>query len=371
MAHNIYLFSIFGNLDRPAAGGGEAASRRLWHTMEDAGFNVTIFNRHRYDWFAGFGARILLCFWFVFDPTYLFFKLLFLKRKGSAFIFRSYSGALLLFDLATAVAGRLAGHTTVMCLAGGRALPDYKKGLWIYKLIFKLTLLCCHEVMCEGEVSCSLVKEATRDRVRTFYLPNFTERGYAPSQLPDKPKDIINIIYFGRICKKKEVLLGIEIFNRLCERYDTLHYTIIGSGDPVYCDLVENAINDSPYKDRIERHPISTSEFIIEKLKQQHIFLFPSNEHCEGHSNALNEAMSWGVVPVVSDINYLPQIVGNSQLIVHGYAPEDYTKAISSLIDNDSLSELSLFVFKRIQDNFTQDIVQDRLKAELLSICRG
>lgn len=368
MAHNIYLFSIFGDLDKPAAGGGEAASRRLWHTMEEAGFNVTIFNRHRFDWSGNLRSKFLLCVWFVLDPIVLYFKLRALRKEDSVFIFRSYSGALLLFDFGLALAGKLAGLTTIMCLAGGRANPDYQSGNALYRWIFKKTLGFCHEVLCEGEVSCELVRQVTEGKLRTYYLPNFTERGFAPEHLPHKPESVVNIIYFGRICWKKEVLLGIDIFNRLCEKYNNLYYTIIGDGDEDYCKHVGEAVEASPYSNRIERFPSSSHDFIMEMLKSQHIFLFPSHEHCEGHSNAMNEAMSWGVIPVVSDINFLPDIVGRNELVVHGYDPEDYVRIISSLIDGKRLSRLSEYVFDRVRTNFTQDVIQNGLKEELLSI---
>lgn len=365
MAHNIYFFSNFGDLNRLASGGGEAASRRLWHTMESQGFTVKIFNRHRFENIDGILFRLLLVVWAVLDPILLFFKLLFCSRKESVFLFRTYSGTLLIFDLAISLAAKLAGHKMVLCIAGGRAKPDYDAGNSMYKRIFCFTLGLYAEVFCEGQVTCELVKEASRGKVKSFYFPNYTAAGFAPSVLPLKPVDSINIIYFGRVCRNKEVLLGIEVFNKLCQKYHSLRYTIIGNGDQNYCKMVEEAIQSSPYRDRIERFPISSHDFIIDKLKTQHIFLFPSNEHCEGHSNSLNEAMSWGVVPVVSDINFLPGIVGTEELVVHGYSVDGYVEKISSIIDSGALQNFSEYVFERVKNNFTQNIVQDNLKKEL------
>lgn len=368
MASDVYFFSNFGKLGRLATGGGEAASRRLWHTLEDLGFKVRIFNRHRYENLKGAIFKFMLVVWGVLDPIILFFKLLFCNREDSVFLFRTYSGTLLVFDLAISLAAKLSGHKMILCIAGGRAKSEYDTGSFLYKSIFRITLLQYLEVFCEGEVTCGLVREVTNGRVKVFYLPNYTEDGFSPSELPVKPTDSINIIYFGRVCRNKEVLLGIDVFNKLCERYQNVHYTIIGSGDQAYCKMVEDAIQSSPYSENIERYSISPRDFIVEKLKKQHIFLFPSNEHCEGHSNSLNEAMSWGVVPLVSDINFLPSIVGKEELIVHGNNADSYFEKISYILESGKLCEFSEYVYERVKNNFTQKVVQGTLKKELEQI---
>lgn len=365
---NIYFFTSFGRLDQLPAGGGQTASRRLWHTLEKIGFNVEIFNRHRYYWYKGIIRTFLIKIWLILDPIWLFFKLLFRRRKDSAVLFMTYAGGLLPFDWAITMVASLSGHRLLMYLAGGQAKPVYEKGGRIYKWLFKHTMLHYDLILCEGEVTADLIKRSTDNVVKTFYLPNFTEDNFAPDCLIDKPTDKINIIYFGRICDNKKVLLGIDIFDQLCKKYNNLQYTIIGSGDLEYEKKVALRIESSPNKKRIFRYGLSPHDFILEKLKKTHFYLFPSCEPCEGHSNALNEAMSWGVVPVVSDNNFLPSIVGNNRLVAHELTTEVYTKIISDIIDSGDFEKLSKEMFDRVKKNFTQSVVEIKLKEALSDI---
>lgn len=100
-------------------------------------------------------------------------------------------------------------------------------------------------------------------------------------------------------------------------------------------------------------------------LSDQHFYLFPSNEPREGHSNALNEAMSFGIVPVVSSNNFLPDIVKNPKLVSSDFDSNSYVNIISSIIDNGIYSSLSKEMFARVQNNFTQSVVEKNLEEEL------
>ena len=123
-----------------------------------------------------------------------------------------------------------------------------------------------------------------------------------------------------------------------------------------------------PHLTRIQKYGRSSHEVLAEMMKTQHIYLFPSNEPCEGHSNALNEAMAWGLVPVVSNNNFLPSIVGDDSLVAIDNNALTYARIISDLIDNNLISEKSKQMYQRVKDNFTQSVVEERLINELKNI---
>lgn len=368
MISNVYFFASFGCLDQLPAGGGQTAARRLWHTLEDLNFNVEITNRHRYYQYKGIIGKLLITFWAVLDPIIFFFKLLFKPRKNSVVLFMTYAGSLIMFDYLITLAAKLSGHKLVMYLAGGQALPMYKNGSKIRRWFYKHTWVKYDLIMCEGEISQTLVNEVTGGKVETFYLPNFTENGFAPDTFPCKPNDMVNIIYFGRLSSKKNILLSIDVFNILAQKYNYVTFTIVGGGLPEYVDKVKQAVNNSIHKDRLHLVGKCNHNELIKLMRDKHIFLFPSNEPCEGHSNALNEAMSWGGVPVVSSNNYLPSIVGNKMLVVDGFDIDKYVDVISVLIDEKLLPKLSREMFQRVRDNFTQEVVGARLKLRLKSL---
>lgn len=361
MINKIYFFASFGSLDQLPAGGGQTAARRLWHTLEDLKYEVEITNRHRYYNYTGFIGKVLVALWALLDPAMFFLKLLLKPRKNSTVLFMTYAGSLIMFDYLITLAATLSGHKLVMYLAGGQALPMYKNGSKIRRWFYKHTWVKYDLIMCEGEISQTLVKEVTCGKVETFYLPNFTENGFAPDVLPEKPKDSVNIIYFGRIDKNKNVLLSVDVFNALAKKYSSMTYTIVGGGEEEYIEGVKDAIESSPYKNRICLKGQCSHDILVKMMEDKHIFLFPSNEPCEGHSNALNEAMSWGIVPIVSSNNYLPSIVGEDMLVVEGFECGKYVSVISKLIDENILSALSDKMYRRVRENFTQSVVGKRL----------
>ena len=81
----------------------------------------------------------------------------------------------------------------------------------------------------------------------------------------------------------------------------------------------------------------------------------------EGHSNSLTEAMTFGVVPVVSTAGFNASIVENKELVVDDINPRNYAKVIESVIEKNVWSEYSLNVYRRIKENYTEDIVKKNI----------
>lgn len=367
MSRNIYFFASFGDLKGRPTGGGTTAARRLRAMLEKYGYNVVITNRHKFKNETGLKSKARKYFWLAADPVIFFFQLLFRKRKDSTVLFMTYAGSLLPFDFLISLAATLSGHRLMMYLAGGKAYKSYYQGSSVYKWLFRATVRQYDEILTEGAINIKLIEDAGNGRVRAFHLPNFTEDGFAPSTLPEKPKDKINIMFFGRIAPEKNIMLILDIFNDLCIKHDNLNLLLVGSGPKEYEAVVNEKIKSSPNSSSIEWKSWADHKTLKALMAEQHIYLFPSAEPCEGHSNALNEAMSWGLVPVVSSNNFLPAIVGIPELVADGYNKEQYISIISSLIDEGRLEEYSNLVYNRVKDNFSQSIVERKLEKELSS----
>ena len=366
MLKNIYYFANFGNLKGLPTGGGTTSSRRLRATLEKFGYNVDITNRHRPEDRSTFKGKFSKYFWICIDPILFFNKLLFKKRKESTVLFRTYTGSLLPFDFLITLAATLTGHNKIMCLAGGKAYGSYYQGSAFYKWLFRQTVRQYDEILTEGEINLKLIEEASKGKVRAYYLPNFTEEGFAPEQYPAKSADSVNIMFFGRLTPEKNILLIIDVFEGLQKKYGNIHLLLVGSGPKEYENKVKEKIDSSTWHSNIEWKPWADHGTIKEMMSEQHICLFPSAEPCEGHSNALNEAMSWGLVPIVSSNNYLPAIAGYPELVAHSFDKDEYIRIISTLIDSNRLEEFGKKAFERVRDNFTQSVVELRLKDELL-----
>lgn len=360
----IYFFASFGNLKKLPGGGGQTAARRLLEVLKQLGYDVHIFNRHRKYFENRLLDRISMATFALLDPVLYFFFLLFRKRKNAATLYMGYAGSILRFDYLITNVTNMLGFRNIMYLAGGKAKWSYEQGNEKYRMLFGKTMQMYDEVMSEGFENIALIKSVA-PMTKTFYLPNYTENGFAPTEYPKRSLDNINFFYFGRIDAEKNVLLTIEVFNELCKKYNNLHLTIVGGGNSEYVKQVENAIAKSPYRDRITKEGRSSHDHICEIMKAQHFFVFPSNEPCEGHSNALNEAMSWGLVPVVSENNFLPSIVGDERLIAKDFTAKSYSNIIEYILDNNQFDNISKNMYMRVKNNFTQTVVERKIEREL------
>lgn len=365
MLENIYFFASFGDLKGKPVGGGTTAARRLKMTLEKLGFKVWATNRHRPSSSYTILGIIRKYLWMLIDPILFFSKLLVRQRTNSTVLYMCYTGSVLPFDFLISSAATLAGHKKIMYLAGGKAKKSYEKGNSFYRWLFYKTVRQYNLIMTEGRISMSLINELCENKVKTFYLPNFTEDGFAPKEYPKKSMNIINMMFFGRINKVKNVLLIIDVFDELCKKHSNLHLLLVGSGEKNYEKEVEERIAKSLYKYKIDWIPWADHSTLKRLMKEQHFFIFPSAEPCEGHSNALNEAMSWGLIPIVSNNNYLPDVVGYPELIVNNYNVESYVKTIENLVNTSKIEYYSKLMYDRVKENFTQSIVEKNLHQEL------
>lgn len=140
---------------------------------------------------------------------------------------------------------------------------------------------------------------------------------------------------------------------------------MIGSGNKKYESLVHQKINLSNIINHINWISTASHEKIKDVLCDQHFFIFPSAEPKEGHSNALNEAMAWGVIPVVSHHNFLPDIIDDNSLVATGYQADSYASIISNIIEQDKFQNYSEKLYHRVENNFTEKIIVEKLGNEL------
>lgn len=360
--NTIYMFAAFGDLSQPHAGGGQNSARRLRETLTSMGINVKIFNRHwNHKSYNIFDSIYKYCFLIIDIFLWACFLLL-KKRKSSPVLFLSYTGKLLPFDFAVGVISKILGYKSIFYFKGGGGYSSYQDGSLLYRFLFKLTMNTFDEVMTEGKKTLSLVNQISH--VHTFYLPNYIENNFTPPSLPTRKTDELNFIFFGRIDDNKNILLIIDIFDHLCKKYSNIKLQLVGSGSESYESIVHDRIQQSSYRQSITWTPKASHAEIKEILPYHHFFIFPSSERQEGHSNSLNEAMAWGLIPIVSNHNFLPELVEDKFLVAENYDAESYVSIISHIIDHSKIQYYSEMMYNIVKENYTENIIKDKLYNE-------
>lgn len=367
MIKKLYVFSNCGHLKELPKSGGQTSARRVMDGLRDAGFEVIPIRRHRTE-LEGKIAHTLEVGWFaIYDLMKIVAKTLLGSRHHGAFMMLSYSGSLVPYEFIISIVIKLMGYRSLMYMKGGMVLDYYARGGKVHKWMFKKIADLQTKMFFEGMDSLSIVKNVSK--TPCVYFPNYMFDHLIPDFLVPRPTDKINMLYFGRIAPDKNVHIVIEAFSMLAEKYKNLTLTIIGGKGfyQAYVDKVDDMIKKSPYTDRITRMGNTPFTIIKEMMYKQHLFVFPSKAKCEGHSNALNEAMSQGLIPVVSDYHFNRTIVGNDKFVVKSFDAKDYADRIEQLIHED-LQVLSMECWMRIKEKYTYSVVNGRIVDEIKSI---
>ena len=135
-----------------------------------------------------------------------------------------------------------------------------------------------------------------------------------------------------------------------------------------YVDMIDKRILESPYSSKISRMGITPFEKIKVIMLTHHFFIFPSKEKAEGHSNSLNEAMSQGLIPIVSDYHFNRSIVGDDRLVVNDYNAQMYADKICEILLEGKMDQLSMQMWNRVRLNYASGKVLDNIKKEIVSL---
>lgn len=355
MVDRIFVFGNIGHLDQLPKSGGQSSARRVMKGFHSEGIDIVPIRRHRAELSGKWGHRIEVGYFAIYDLVKMVCKMLFRKRKGSAFMQMTFSGALVPYEYILATTARLMGYKNILYLQGGLVMDTYPKGGKIHKWLFKHTMDKQSLVLFEGYDALSLTQKVSNSRL--MYFPSYVVDEVIPANVHAKPADELNLCYFGRMSPVKNPIVSLKVFELLCERHPdmNIHLTLVGSDviHPDYVKELETLISQSPYKSHITRKENSPFEYLIKMMQKQHFYLFPTKEKAEGHSNALNEAMSQGLIPIASDYHFNKTIIGDEKLVVKSYEPRDYADCIDRILCEGTMQKLSEEMWRRVKENFS------------------
>lgn len=247
-------------------------------------------------------------------------------------------------------------------MRGGGADVFYNETGFVYRICFKVCIKQAHYILSQGKENYPLIASISPGK-KVFYYPNSISEDFYPSEYPDKPTDRINLIYFGRISATKNVDVVLKAFINIAKKYDYVYLDIVGNcPEAAYAKSIRKMIRTSGFSERIIMHPACNHELLKKHLRDKHIYLFPTSEPHEGHSNALTEAMSWGLIPLATNQGFNKSVINNDNLIVEDLSVESFTKALECLITEGNLLTLSKTSYTRVIENYTDKIVSNKLK---------
>ena len=365
MVKKFYVFGNIGKMTEVPKSGGQSSARRVIHGLEKMGYDTVPISRRRCVLEGKLIHFLETQSFAIIDLIKILRHILFGNRKTSVFLMLTYGGNLAPYELIVTLVVRMSGYKSVTYMKGGQFMDYYNRGSNFYKWLVKKNMDLQAQAWFEGMPSLEIVKKISKTHL--VYYPNCVVDDDIAGFVTDRPNDRLNLIYFGRITPDKNVDVVIKAFNILCEKYDDVYlYVIGGSGySKSYVDEVDDLIGASPNKSHITRMGLTPFAEIKEIMKSAHMFVFPSNARCEGHSNSLNEAMGQGVIPIVSDYHFNGTIVGDDRLLVDGYEPQSYADKIMYIRENLDMYALAVKMRDRVKENYSFNLVNNRIFEEL------
>lgn len=368
MIKKFYVFGNIGKMSETPKSGGQSSARRVIKGLENMGYKMTPIVRRRCVMEGRLVHFLETQSFAVIDLCKIIGHMMFGNRRNSAFLMLTYGGKLAPYELIITWVVRLLGYKSVTYMKGGQFMDFYNRETKFYRWIVKKNMDLQAQVWFEGMPSLEIVRKISDTPL--VYYPNYVVEENIAEVVAERPKDKLNLCYFGRVTPEKNVDVVIKAFNLLCQKYDDVYLTIIGGSgySEQYVKDIDAMIEASPYKLHITRKGLTPFAEIKGIMQSQHFFVFPSKERCEGHSNSLNEAMAQGLVPVVSDYHFNRAIVGDDRLIVDGYEPQAYAEKIMTIRETMDLKELSVKMRDRVRGTFSHDVVNKRIYEELKKI---
>jgi glycosyltransferase involved in cell wall biosynthesis len=165
----------------------------------------------------------------------------------------------------------------------------------------------------------------------------------------DKKNQVI-ILYLGVLEPRKNIHFLLDVFSMVLKEKPDLKLIIAGTGSS-FRKLKQYADSLHLSQSVLFTGYIAESEK-IKYYNLADIFVFPSK--LEGFGLSLAEAMACGVPVIASSSSSIPEVVGDSGILIDGYKKEKYCQEIVHLVEDiDLRNELSEKGRKRILQSFS------------------
>jgi glycosyltransferase involved in cell wall biosynthesis len=356
----IIFYAPFGKGLLPhKIGGAENGCIKTETILIKAGYTVIRMDKPTRSSFFRYIVELILTWYKVF---------VLLKRNKQAILHvAGFYGKIIVIEYIFLFTAKLMKRQSVYEIRNGNFINEYNKRSVLYKKIVASIVKNATVVLCQGKIYVDFIKEKLHQK--TYYYPNYVLDSLMENTWTSRDMHKLKMVFFGRITPSKNIIFMINVCDELTKLGLDISLDLIGGYTEEYKKEIDVKINDFLIPAGVIniRKRINSDELYL-MLKQYHFFLFPSKEKGEGHSNALTEAMSCGVVPVVSRAGFNASIVGDEKFVIQKYDAKDYAKMISSIWNSGKWENYSQWMFERVKSNFTETIVKNNLLSVYESI---
>ena len=332
-------------------GGGEKGCRRTQEILKNTGYDLITVDKP----VMGKGAKqyILMAI-----KAYIKVIMFLLTKKNALLYVVGFYEKNVYLEWLILSAGKILNHKTIYEARNGRLIKAYADYGKRYKWFMDSILKKADVIFAQGAEYIDFIKKNFGKQA--VYTPNYVmNRSLLPYE-GDRPFNPIKLLYFGRVSDSKNIDVVLKTAGELEKRGYRTETTIIGGYQEEYKKSLDDLVQKLRLKD-VRFLGQQQFEMIRDELQRAHFFIFPSQEKMEGHSNSLTEAMTFGVVPVVSIAGFNASIVSKSALVVDEMDYKKYADVVDRILKDGTWAKYSQFVYERVKENYTEDRVRENI----------
>ncbi len=185
----------------------------------------------------------------------------------------------------------------------------------------------------------------------------------------------VGLIYVGRLCDEKGVLILLKALHLLVQEQDRqrIHLNIFGDGDPAYISELQTFIGEKQLTPFVTFHGKVPQTVLIENYDRSDIMLTPSLWK-EPFGLVVAEAMARGLPVIASNIGGPAEIITHERdgLLTEPGDEQALALAITRLVEHpDERMQFSQTARAAIQERFLAEKNTQRIEQHLLRIVQG
>ena len=156
-----------------------------------------------------------------------------------------------------------------------------------------------------------------------------------PSEINPEVKKYKNfILYVGTLEPRKNIVAIIKSFEKIKSRGWEGNLLLIGKKGWLFKEIIE-VYNQSKYKDNIYFLDYVEKDVLPHFYNSAKLFIYPSLY--EGFGLPVLEAMACGCPVITSKVSSLPEVVGDTAILVDPYNEDEITNAIERILSDENL----------------------------------
>lgn len=214
-----------------------------------------------------------------------------------------------------------------------------------YSFWERLYMRCSIKNSCRWAKEIIAVSENTKKDLKRLYAVSeekmeLVYEGYENNvEAKDLDEDIAKpyLFFIGRLEERKNILGIISAFETLKEKYKISHKLVLAGKFGFGGDKIKLKSENSLCKDEIILRGFISDEEKFGLLKNADAFLFPT--FYEGFGIPILEAQSQGTPVVTSNISSMPEVTGESALLIDPKQPEEIAEAVQKILSNEDLKK--------------------------------